>query len=391
MGIPLATGRTATTGKKKFKFDYRPRTADEMKRRATQTGGGRDTFIDGKIKLFQAKSGAYRIRPMPPTWEDADHFGLEVYVHYGIGPDNAGYLCLNKMKGEACPLCEARNTAMQDGDEEIAKALRPTKRVLMYVIDRSAEGDGPKAWAAPWSKFDRELCAQAYDPDTGETIPVDSPDEGFDVTFNVEGQNQQKDYVGVQISRRARPISDNDDTAMEWLQFITDNPLPDILVYHDYEHMKSAWEGRAAPKDDERKEPEERPAATGRRPTITKEAGGGKPRIGSRPTIAKGKKEEQEEDPPAEDVLPTWEEVHAMNEEELGNFTEEQHIEFGKVKFSSVEECMDWVCEKLGIEENPEGSEETPPEEEPEEKPRATAAKASASLKDRLAGLRNKK
>ena len=404
MGIPLR--KPGVTGKKKFEFSYRPRTAEEMKKRATQTGSGRDTFIDGNVKMFTAKAGAFRVRPLPPTWDDAEHFGLEVHVHYGIGPDNAGYLCLYKMKGEACPLCEARQEAQKENDDELASALRPTKRVLLYLIDRAAEGDGPKVWASPAQKFDKSLCAQAWDPETGETIPVDSPDEGYDVTFSVEGQNMQKDYVGVQITRKSRPLSDDEDTSMEWLKYITDNPLPDVLVYHDYDHIKAAYEGKAnaAPKtgaeEDAGSKPAKRLGVTNKKaakeePTdddladdAARIAKKGKPQIGGKkPSLVKKPPVEEE---PEEPTLPTWSEVHEMDGDVLGELAEQTDVDFGDQEFKTLEACQDWICEQLNITED--GDDAAAEEEvaEEEEAPKKAAA-GKPSLKDRLAGLRKAK
>lgn len=379
MGVTANRPAIGGKGKKKFEFNYRPRTADEIKKRATQTGGGRDTFIDGNVKLFNAKSGDFKVRICPPTWDDAEHFGLEVWVHYGIGPDNAGYLCPQKMKGEACPLCEARMEAEKDGDVELVKALRPTKRVLIYLVDRAQEGDGPKAWASPWSNFDKEVCAQAFDADTGEVVPLDNPDEGYDVHFSVEGIGEKKQYVGVKIARKASPIADDDDAAMAWLQFITENPLPNVLIYHDYDHMKESYEGKSS-----------KPAAGEEKPRATARPSAGKAKVtdapaaaakaSGRPRIGGAAAKPKEEEP----QLPTWEEVHEMDFDAVCELCEQQGADFGTTEFASVEEFQDWLCETLGITADAGGG-------EPEPEPAAATKGKGSSLKERLAALSKKK
>jgi len=360
--------------KKKFEFNYRPRTAEEVKKRTAQTGTGRDTFIDGNVKLFNPKAADHKLRICPPTWEDAEHFGLEVFVHYGIGPDNAGYLCLAKMRGEACPLCEARAEANNANDPELAKALNPTKRVLIYLIERAQEGDGPKAWASPWSNFDKEVCAQAFDPDTGEVVPLDNPDDGFDVSFTVEGTGQKKQYTGIKIARKSSPISDDDDVAMAWLQFITENPLPSILVYHDYDHMKAAYEGKSsAPAEEERKPAAKTAAKPAKKEDPAPAKTAGRPRIGGA-AAAKPKEEEPQ--------LPTWEEVHEMDVDTAASLAEQYSADSGDTSFDTLEAYQDWLCEALGI------TDDIP--SEPEPAAAATSGKGS-SLKERLAALGKKK
>src|SRR3990167_9112427 len=181
----MATIRGA---KSKPRFEYQERTAEDMQNRQ-RSFSGRDSYFSGKAKFFITKAGTNKIRILPPTWDGAKHYGLDIYVHYGIGPDNVGYLCLDRMQGEKCPLCEARAVADKEQDEELAKALRSTRRVAVYIIDRNAESEGPKMWAMPQT-VDKEICAQAWDKETGEVYALDNPDEGYDVAFEVEGAGQ---------------------------------------------------------------------------------------------------------------------------------------------------------------------------------------------------------
>lgn len=369
----------------KFQFDYQPRTAEQMRKRATQTGSGRDTFIKSEIKLFNPKEGEHRIRVLPPTWEEAEHFGLEVGVHYSIGPDNAGYLCLYRMKGDLCPICEARTEADRLGEEELAKAYKISKRVCMWVIDRKAEGEGPKVWPMPWT-IDRDICAQAAEDDDGAVILLDDPDSGYDVSFRVEGSGLSKKYVGLKIARKPSPLSDEEDTATEWLQYVVDHPLPDCLEYHDYDHIKEAHDGKSSRPDADatdieaksaRPRPRVRPAGT----TAEEAPAATKPKLATKPLPAKKglvlKKKEPEPEPEPEGL--TWEDVHGMETvEELSEAAEGNQIQFDEDdSFETIEQIQDWLCEKLGL---------TAPAEE-EQAPAGTRP----SLRDRLSKMGGKK
>lgn len=357
--------------KSKPGFSYKKRTAEDMESRQ-KSFSGRDSYFSGNVKFFITKPGANKIRILPPTWDNAKHYGHDIFVHYGIGPDNVGYLCLDRMSGEKCPLCEARSEADRSGEEDLAKALRATRRVAVYVIDRNAENEGPKIWAMPQT-VDKEICAQAWDKETGEVYALDNPDEGYDVAFEVEGAQQMKKYVGVRLARRASPLSDDDKAASAWLQYIVDHPIPNELVLHEYDAMKQAFEGK--------------PTARGEDETDK----------ASKKTLLKQKAEEQEPEPvkarpkiggkkpapapdPGETTL-TWEDVHTMNEDAIGDCAEENNIDFGDTEFDSLEACQDFVCEQLSI--------EPPADEKPPEKP--AAKKAGGSLADKLRSMGKKK
>ena len=113
-------------------FKYKARTKEDVKSRANMRGGNFDSIIKPQYKVYKVKEGKNLIRILPPTWEDAKHYGYDLYVNYGIGADNQSYLSLSKMKGEKDPLQEAKRAAESEGDKETAKALSPTQRHVDY-------------------------------------------------------------------------------------------------------------------------------------------------------------------------------------------------------------------------------------------------------------------
>ena len=56
-------------------FQYRPRTTEEMERRAHQSGTSKEGFIIPDVQTFTPADGDNKIRILPPTWEDAGHYG----------------------------------------------------------------------------------------------------------------------------------------------------------------------------------------------------------------------------------------------------------------------------------------------------------------------------
>lgn len=362
----------SSSAKSKPRFQYQERTAEDMQNRQ-RSFSGRDSYFSNKAKFFVSKGGPNKIRIMPPTWDEARHYGFDIYVHYGIGPDNVGYLCLDRMNGEKCPLCEARAEADKDGEEDLAKALRATRRVAVYVIDRNAEGEGPKVWPMPQT-VDKEICAQAWDKESGEVFALDNPDEGYDVSFEVEGQGPTKKYVGVRLARRASPLSDEDKAAEGWLQHIIDNPISELMVVHDYDTMKEAFEGKAHKKEDADSERHSAKGKVAAKGAEGDSEGSARPKIGARRPVST-----------TTSKLPTWQEVHEMDVDEVTKLAAENDVDFGKQEFETLKDCQNWLCKKLKIAEEEEREAETSSERPQVRKTGGT------SLKERLQNMsRNK-
>lgn len=252
-----------------FKYKRRERTAEDMRRKASEGSRDWDRLWTVDVKVFKPKEGENIVRILPPTWglqpwtdeeldkksddelkklqDEEDRFGngwdLPVYVHYGIGPDNVSYLCREKMLGERCPICEAK-TATRDQDE--ANALMPTKRSLVWVIDRDQEKEGPQLWSMPFSKIRNEIYARSSDKRTGKALIVDDVDEGYDIIFTRSGKDDRTNYTGVEVDRDSSPLHDNEKTQDKWLAYAEEHSLQSILNFYEPEHIEKVLFGRAS-------------------------------------------------------------------------------------------------------------------------------------------------
>jgi len=236
--------------KKSSRFEYRPREKDAVKKRANQSGGLFDSIFKSQFVTFTPKEGAYSLRILPPTWDDAQHFGLDIYVHYQVGSDNQSYLCLDKMQGEACPICEQRKVAERSGDAEYARSLQPTKRVLVWIVNRADEEAGPQLWSMAWT-IDRDFANLSIDKASGELLLIDDPEDGYDVEFVRTGKGLKTKYSGTAVSRRSSPLADDPKDLDAWLAFVNENPLPDVLQYFDSDHITSIAEAKGGTDDDD--------------------------------------------------------------------------------------------------------------------------------------------
>ena len=224
-------------------FRYQERTVDDLKERANATSGDFDDFIKRTYKKFKVHDGKNMIRILPPTWDDAKHYGYDIWINYGVGPDNQPYLSLSKMKNEKDPIAEAQRLAAREGDEKLARELQARKRILMWVIDRNAEDEGPLLWAAPLS-VDKALATLSFDEDTGEIIFIDDPENGCDVRFYKEGTGLKTNYDAAKIKlQKPSPIHQDEKLQDQWLQYVQENPVPKCLQFYDYAYISNVFDG----------------------------------------------------------------------------------------------------------------------------------------------------
>ena len=233
-----------------MKFSYKKRDRSSLEdRKERLTKGDRDSFVKGDVTWFKTAE-KNKIRVLPPTWEDPDHYGYDIWVHYNIGGEKAAYLCLYKMKGEKCPICEEVVRLAAEGKTKEAKALEPKNRLLVYLIDRAEEKVGPKIWTMP-PTVDREVVLKSDDEDTGEVLEVDNPKKGYDIKFNIKGKGINSEYYGVDIARTESVLTTDDKLYETWLTAIIESPLPSILNFYDYKHINDVFSASISPDAEE--------------------------------------------------------------------------------------------------------------------------------------------
>src|ERR1044072_7044622 len=234
----------------KFEFKYRKVDPSKVKERATQSGGKYDQMF--KIgPVFSPKSGnSYRLRIMPPGWENTDGYKHRIWVHSNVVVDNQRYICLQQHKDEPCPNCEETAVLQRNGDNDPAYKLKAKARDVCFVIDRDAEDKGPQIWAPSWT-VDRDIAALCVSKRTGEVLYIDDPDNGFDIEFDCVDQGGFPQVKAIKIDRSSSPLADAPKQQRRWLRFVTENPIPDLLVFYEYDHIKKVLEGGKVETDDD--------------------------------------------------------------------------------------------------------------------------------------------
>lgn len=314
---------------KESKFKRKAPSQETVKKRATQSGGGFDSYIKGDVPKYKVSDGKNTVRiisaPMinKEVWGDegkwGDSWGIVVWIHYGIGTDTSTYLCPLKMNKDPCPICESLPGIATD-DEEKAKELKPGPRVLAYVIDRDDEKAGPLVWAMPQSKVEKEIQMRSLDEDQA-MLDITDPDEGYDITFTKEGKEKRTTYAGINVARKPSSLSDNPKVQEQWLEFVVENPLPEVLVFYDYKHLEAVYMGKKSTKD-------EAEDASG-------DEGGGK----------KAEKKGSKKKPEPEGVTRT--EVAAMDEDELKQLIEDQELDVDPEDFPTEKSLRKAVIAKM--------------------------------------------
>lgn len=230
------------------RFTFTPPSAADRKKAASRSGGLYDSVLLPDLLTFKPKEGDYTIRILPNMAKGAKHYGIDVYVHYGVGADEGQYLCPKKMSppGEPpspCPICDEVDELRRAGDEETAKELRPNIQTLVWVIDRDAQDEGPKLFLMPFFKFDKVVCGQCQDKRTGETLWPEDPVNGYDVEFGRGGKGRNVQYSGPHLARHSTPLSDNPDEEQDWLGYVSDHPLRECLNLYDFEYLTNILAG----------------------------------------------------------------------------------------------------------------------------------------------------
>ena len=187
------------------------------------------------IKKYEAKSGSTSyITILPRT--DAPEFFMEIYVHYSMGPNNDAFLCVNRMYGDKCPVCDFGRKLHDEGeDKEVTKDYFPAKRYLLWVVDSKDVGsiaEGIQLYEAPKTVFDG-IAELSTDDRTGEITDVSDPEEKVTFVFKRMGKGRTgTSYIGFKLEEW------QDDVPEKYYENLPN--MEELLVKPDIETIKKA-------------------------------------------------------------------------------------------------------------------------------------------------------
>jgi hypothetical protein len=240
-------------GGSRREYEYAGRSSEENTQRAKQGSARYDSIFNEDLAYYSPKVGENCIRIIPwlnkkfPNYAElvekyGNHWGVDAVIHRNVGADNGTYLCLDKMFGQPCPCCDI----WREDDEE---KLKPSDRILCFVIDRNEEKAGPQLWNMPLGTS-KDIQAASQDRQTGEWYPVEHPDEGFDIYFDREGEKDRTRYKRFELAKKPSPLHDNERKMDQWLDYVMETPLPERLKSYDAEYIEKVLAGKRRDRDD---------------------------------------------------------------------------------------------------------------------------------------------
>lgn len=223
-------------------FVYKKRTVEQVEAniREAKTGSGYHA-IKSEFPVWKPKDGDNIIRILPPTWDDAKHYGFPKAIHYFIGPNKSSFVCPFSERKGLCPLCEKRQELEKLGRKKEAEKYYAGARPFLWLIDRKDEGKGPQLWGAPPSKVDAVILDACINKKTRAVYPVDDPENGFDIFITKTGSNLSTEYF-VTLDREPSAVK------KEWLDFVIKHPVPTVFNHVDAETIRVEMNG-IAPED----------------------------------------------------------------------------------------------------------------------------------------------
>ncbi len=231
-------------------FQYKPRDPAKLKERSERKGGNFDSIFKSGFDTWRPKEGDNLIRILPPTWDDFDHYGYEIWIHRRIGADDSMYLCLSKMKNKPCPICDAAKAAKDGNEDDEFKSLRTTNAFVVWMLNRDEKDELPMLWQMSWTQ-DRDVAALGFNKRSGNILAIDHPDEGYDLTIKRTGSGLRTKYFGLAFDRDPSPISAKDKKQDEILEYITENPIPSVLNFYDAEYLDKVLNGVQDTRDED--------------------------------------------------------------------------------------------------------------------------------------------
>lgn len=219
------------------------------------SGQFKDIFVDSpELKKWKCKAGEHLIDIIPyiagprdPNTKEGEWtYVLILWVHYGVGINQDGYVCPARNYNLPCPICEYREELrkQEDYDEELVKSLNPKKRSIYNVIVLDSEKEREKGIqifdVAHWF-MEKHLVSQAKIPvRPGEKVvmpyvPFSDLEEGKTVSFERKGEKKNSEFLSHKFIDRSYTYP------IEYAEAAYQ--LDAWIVIADYDEIKAAFYG----------------------------------------------------------------------------------------------------------------------------------------------------
>lgn len=257
---------------RKSNFKLQDIDPEATKRRGQRSGGNWESPFLPQFAVYRPKPGPNAVRILPPTWANAEHYGLEVYVHKRIGAIASDYMCPKKTLingkpiSKKCPVCAMSDALYATGDKqdkEEAYKWSGREHYVYWVMNRDAEkGDDedPQIYIVS-RKADTQIAAAATQR-SGKIIKVSHPELGQDLIIHRQGQVGDRnttysysfdpltfDEESGKVQRQY--IAVDEQRAQEVLDYIAEHPLDTVLKFKSPEELQTIMDGTAMEEDED--------------------------------------------------------------------------------------------------------------------------------------------
>lgn len=167
---------------------------------------------------------------------------VDLWIHQKIGAGESDYVCPARNFKKRCPICEyqlkkLQNPNLTELQEHALKKLDPKRRCLYNIVcyDSEMEADkGVQLWEIAHFLFEKKILAIARNPRGGGFIPFSSPDRGFSIYFERQGSGMENtQYLGHKFIPREEVISDH------VLQ--SAHTLDELIVEKSYDELRELF------------------------------------------------------------------------------------------------------------------------------------------------------
>ena len=250
-------------------FD-RKKYAEGLKERVRESNESKDQGLFGgsiirpdlHIQTWKCAEGKHYLDIIPyiagknnsRVKEGKPAYNLDIWVHYGVGPNDDAFVCLSKNYKEPCPICEQRKEVqdLESSSEDLLKSLLPKRRTLYNIIcydSKKEEEKGIQVWDVSHFFVEQKLASISERPRQGGFVDYPDPDNGKQIMFERKGTGAANtQFLGHAFVDRDYVISDEVLTAS--------HVLDELIVIPTYEEVFGTLHGKRVVKESEIKEPE---------------------------------------------------------------------------------------------------------------------------------------
>ena len=139
-------------------------------------------------------------------------YSFEYWVHKNIGPTKKTVLCINRMYGRDCPICDASKAFKEDGDDKSAKACWPSLRVIYNIKTKDGK---MQVFDVSDHLFGKAFKAvQATENEDGATFLAADLKKGKTVVFTAKHVKKDNieftEFEGMTLKERKVPVTEED-------------------------------------------------------------------------------------------------------------------------------------------------------------------------------------